>query len=122
MGQLALKALAETPLRDIAPIITRVQVERKKRGHKKEQHSEEKFGHPSLDELLVDVVASPSKDPPPEEDSDGSMPGLVVASSSDDMPVPEEDSSDEEDTQPTIYAARLVKKCRDEWCSGVPLT
>ena len=35
MGQLALKALAETPLRHIAPIITRVQDERIRRNQKK---------------------------------------------------------------------------------------
>ena len=43
-----------------------------------------------------------------------------LPSSADGMPGPEEDSTDDEDAQPTIYAARLVKKCRDEWCPGGP--
>ena len=81
MGQLASKALIETPLRDIAPIIAGVQAERKKRDRKRGLYSEEKLNSLSLEELLLDVVASSSKDPPPEEDSDGCMPGLVLASS-----------------------------------------
>ena len=98
-----------------------MQEERKERNQKRRQSPEDGFSHLSLEELLVGVVVPPSGVAPPQEedDSDESMPSLVAVSSAGDVPVPEDDS-DNEYTNASIYAGRVIKKLHDDWVDEDP--
>ena len=124
MGHLALMAMRECSVHNVASLITGVQKVRKAR-FERQQGLEAEWKNYGIEELLMNIVVPPrqSSSSQRESDSPRSVPSLVASEASS-IPVPEDELEEESDpdegnfSQVARHAGKLLRRLHGEWREG----